>query len=275
MQKLLLKNKFGNFVTNKRIDFLLKNNNNNNLLKYLKFSPTYKTKKYNLLEEEIKNEKIKENVKEEITKIKPVRNINYSYPIILTSPVLLSVSFLFFHGTFINSDLPELMKFIYKSTFLYGSLVTGLTLGIRIQEDEKFMTSTYNDVKKRFFYLCGILGISQSLAVLGLPFPIFMGLYGIMYALLNELMNNIHEELDDIFYQTKIILLVVGLINLIFISIKYQDYRNSLNDANNFENFFYNFYSNNDDKFENDIIEKEKCLRSIDYRLFKKTTSDI
>ena len=274
MHKFLLKNSYGNFLANKKIDILLKTTNNN-LLKYLQFSPTYKTARFRLLEDEIKNEQIKENVKEEIIKIKPTKNINYSYPLIITSPVLLSVSFLFFHGTFINSDLPELMKFIYKSTFLYGSLVTGLTLGVRIQEDEKFMTSTYNDIKKRFFFLCGILGISQSLAIMGLPFPIFMGLYGIMYALLNELMNNIHEELDDIFYQTKIILLAIGLINLIFISIKYQDYRNSLNDANNFQNFFYNFYSNNDDKFENEIIEKEKCLRSIDYRLFKKSANDI
>ena len=274
MHKFLLKNSYGNFLANKKIDILLKTTNNN-LLKYLQFSPTYKTARFRLLEDEIKNEQIKENVKEEMIKIKPTKNINYSYPLIITSPVLLSVSFLFFHGTFINSDLPELMKFIYKSTFLYGSLVTGLTLGVRIQEDEKFMTSTYNDIKKRFFFLCGILGISQSLAIMGLPFPIFMGLYGIMYALLNELMNNIHEELDDIFYQTKIILLAIGLINLIFISIKYQDYRNSLNDANNFQNFFYNFYSNNDDKFENDIIEKEKCLRSIDYRLFKKSANDI
>ena len=131
------------------------------------------------------------------------------------------------------------MKFIYKSTFLYASLAVGLKFGIKFQEDEKFISSTYQEIKKKFFYLTGILGLSQALNFIGMPFPIFIGVYAIIYGLLNNLMSNIHPEVDDVFYQAKIILLIIGVINLFFIYMKYGDYRNSLKDVNNFEDFFY------------------------------------
>jgi len=306
----ITKKEFSIFLNNNKNKNIKKTNEKKNLHKYLDFSPTYKTKKFRLIEdlniekekkiltkitntltskveaaapaapeiipEKIVTETAAENEAKTISEnLNLTKSTNFSYPLILSSPVILSVSFLLLHGTFINSELPELMKFIYKSNFIYGSLSFGILFGSRFQEDEKFINSTYQEIKKRFFYLCGILGLSQSLNFIGLPFPVFIGFYAIMYGLLNEIMTNVHPEVNDVFNKTKIILLIIGFVNLCFIYLNYADYRSSLKDASNFEHFFYRFYSTNDDKFESEILENEKCLRSVDYRLFKKSAIDV
>lgn len=276
---------FRNIISNNK---LINNTLNNKIPLSFNFATKSKNLKFRIIsEEELQKQKEKINSRlkkqnspnEEIPKNQKnqpiVKNTNYSYPLIFTSPVILSASFLFFHGTFINSELPELMKFISKSTFIYGSLAAGMSFGIKFQEDEKFLNSTYQDAKKRFFYLLSVLGLSQTLNIYALPFPVFMGLYGLMYGLLNELMSNIHPEVEDLFKQMKIILMIIGFLNLIFIYLKYTDFRSSMKDSYNFEDFYYKFYSSNDDKFESEIIEKEKCLRSVDYRLFKKSGIDV
>jgi len=191
------------------------------------------------------------------------------YPFLINTPLVSGISLVLIQGIFGGGEISELSKFILKSTFLYGAIFTGMKLGMRVQSDEKIRANDFSEIKKSFFLLCGVLGISQTLGALALPMPIFVGLYGTLCGLLNSIMSNINEEVDDLVYKTKFIFMLIALLNLVFICLTYSHYKESMKDAENFDKYVYDFLSLNDDNFEAEIIDNEKYLRAVDYRLFK------
>lgn len=257
----------------------IKHNNKKDLYKYLKLTPNFSSK-FRLVKDPA------ESLRDSLPKIekeqlkKPSFNTqsdfkNMKYPLIINSPLISGISLVLLQSVFIGGEIPELSKFIVKSTFLYGAIFTGLNLGIRVQADEKIKAGDFNEIKKKFFLLAGVLGISQTLGAVALPLPIFVGLYATLCGLLNSIISNIHEEVDDVVHKTKLVLLLIALVNFVFICLTYSDYKESMKDAEEFDKLVEQFLSVNDEKFEAELVDKEKCLRAVDYRLFKINKSDI
>jgi len=253
-----------------------------NFQKYLKLSPKFSSK-FRLVKEPSfisKNDDSK-NIKEKLSTFKQpnfdreINLQNMKYPLIITSPLITGMSLIFLQGIFIGAEIPELSKFIFKSSFLYSTLFAGLSIGIKFQSDEKVNAVNFSAMKKKIILLSGIFGISQMLGMVSMPLSLFVGFYTVLYGLVNGIMQDIHEELDDMVTKTKIIMMLIGLFNLIFICNNYSDFRESLKDAENFDKLFEAFLSSNDDKFESEIIDKDKCLRAVDYRLFKINNAEI
>lgn len=252
----------------------------NNLYKYLQISAKFKTGRFRETSPYIPSkEKITINAtQKEINKPNIKFDLKFDsiqYPLVITSPLLAGMGLMLFHSAFIGSNIPEIAKFIFKSTFLYGSIFTGISCGVKFELDEKVSAETFSILKKKFFLLCGIFGISQSLSAFALPLPIFIGLYGGLYKLFSDIMDDVHEEIADLVYKSKMIILVIALFNLLFISLNYSDFQNSLNDPQNFDKLVNSFLSSNDEKFEGELIENEKCIRAVDYRLFRINNTDI
>ncbi len=251
------------------------------LFNYVKLSPSF-SNKFRLVKQSShsvelnKSENIEQN--EGITKgnLKVKLDLNnIKYPLLITSPLLTGISMLILHGVFVGSEIPELSKFIFKSTFLYGSVFAGLNIGIKIQLDEKVNSANFSFMKKNFFLIIGILGISQTLGAISLPLPAFICLYTGLYGMISEVMKDIHEEVDEIIYKSKLILMLVGFLNLLFICFNYADFKESLKDSENFDKLVADFLSTNDEKFEGEVIENDKCIRAVDYRIFKANNTDI
>lgn len=259
--------------------FNLRYNNKKAIFKYLSLAPKFSAK-FRLVKEP--STSVRHNIpnlsQEQIKK--PSFNTqldfkNMKYPLIINSPLIAGISLVLLQSVFVGGEIPELSKFILKSSFLYGAVFTGMNFGIRVQTDEKVTADNFADIKKKFFLLAGVLGISQTLGSVALPLPVFITLYASLYGLLNGIMNNTHEEVDDVVDKTKLVLMLIALINLIFICITYSDFKESMKDAENLDKLVDEFLSVNDEKFEGELIDKEKCLRAVDYRLFKINKNDI
>ena len=257
----------------------IKYNNKKDIYKYLTLTPNFSAK-FRLVKDP--SESLRDSLpiidKEQIKKQSFNKQLdfqNMKYPLIINSPLIAGISLILLQSVFVGGEIPELSKFIVKSTFLYGAIFTGLNLGIRVQSDEKIKAAYFNEIKKKLFILAGVLGISQTLGAVALPLPIFVGLYATLCGLLNSIISNIHEEVDDVVHKTKVVLLLIALVNLVFICLTYSDYKESMKDPEEFDKLVDRFLSVNDDKFEAELVDKEKCLRAVDYRLFKINKSDI
>jgi Fe2+ transport system protein B len=256
-----------------------KYNNKKVLLKYLSLAPNFSAK-FRLVKshsESLRNyfPKVdKEQIKKESSKTQlDIKNMKY--PLIINSPLIAGISIVLFQSVLVGGEFPELLRFIFKSTFIYGSIFTGMNLGIRVQLDDKITSVNYNDIKKKFIMLGGVLGISQTLGAVVMPLPLFIGLYAALYALMTSIMNNIHEEVDDLVNKTKIIMMLIAFLNLIFICLTYNDFKESIKYAESFDKLVDDFLSVTDERFDAELVDKEKCLRAVDYRLFKINKSDI
>lgn len=257
-----------NFLSNKNLNILL---NKNNFFKYFLLTPKFSTTRFKLRDSTYNRKSLPDKTKE-IKKDKFKFQLDFEKlknPLLLTSPLISGLFLIVIQTNFVGGDIPELYKFIFKSSFLYGSLFTGIFYGVKYKQDDKVSLNTFNLMKKKFYFLFGVFGLSQGLAMFSVPLPVFLAAYGLLYRLFDNLLKDIHEEIDEIVNYTKQIILFIGLINLIFICWNYNDFRNSINDWKIFDKLVEDFPTINDEKFESEMLEKEKSLRAVDYRLFK------
>lgn len=257
----------------------IKYNDKKYLLKYLSLVPKFSAKFRLVKEPSISGRDSTQKLeKEQIKKQSLNTNLDIKdmkYPFIINSPLIAGISLVVVQGLFATQDFSEILKFIFKSTFIYGSIFNGMNFGIRIQQDEKITAVNYNEIKTKTLMLLGVFGISQTLGAVAMPMPIFIGLYATLYGLMNSIMNNINEEVDEVVHKTKIIMMIIAFLNLIFICLAYPEFKESMKDAENFDKLVNDFLSVTDEKFESELVDKETCLRTVDYRLFKINKADI
>lgn len=259
--------------------FSIKHSNKKEIFRYLSLAPNFSAKFRLVREPSSPSRENLPKMNKEQTK-KPIFNsqLNFQdmkYPLMINSPLIAGMSLVVLQSVLIGGEMPEILKFIFKSSFLYGSIFTGLHFGIKVQSDEKITAVTFADIKKKFILLAGVLGISQTLAMVPLPLPVFVGFYFTLYGLLNKIMEDINEEVNEDVHKTKVVLMFIALMNLIFIILSYSNFKESMKDAENFDKLTDEFLSVNDEKFEAGLIDKEKFLLAVDYRLFKINKSDI